>query len=66
MCMGCMGNADLLLTSGILGAAGARIGLKRRWPGRAPSRSDDAALEEPISGTARADDPALHRVPAAR
>lgn len=33
MCMGCMANGDFLLTSGILGAASVRVGLRRFLPG---------------------------------
>jgi len=33
MCMGCMANGDFLLTSGILGAASVRVGLRRYLPG---------------------------------
>lgn len=29
MCMGCMTNADVVLTSGILGAAGVRVGARQ-------------------------------------
>jgi hypothetical protein len=38
MCMGCMANADFVLTSGVLGAAGLRVGARQllprspRWP----------------------------------
>lgn len=32
MCMGCMANADFALTSGVLGAAAARVGLRRFIP----------------------------------
>lgn len=34
MCMGCMANADFALTSGILGAASVRVGLRRYLPGQ--------------------------------
>lgn len=33
MCMGCMANADFVLTSGILGAASMRVGARRFLPG---------------------------------
>ena len=32
MCMGCMGNADFLVTSGIVGAASLRVGLDGACP----------------------------------
>jgi hypothetical protein len=35
MCMGCMTNADFVLTSGMLGAASIRVGARRFLP-RAP------------------------------
>jgi hypothetical protein len=35
MCMGCMTNADFVVTSGILGAASMRVGARRFLP-RAP------------------------------
>jgi hypothetical protein len=35
MCMGCMTNADFVLTSGVLGAASMRVGVRRFLP-RAP------------------------------
>lgn len=35
MCMGCMTNADFVLTSGLLGAASMRVGARRFLP-RAP------------------------------
>lgn len=34
MCTGCMGNADFLLTSGIVGAAGLRVTARRLLTGR--------------------------------
>lgn len=48
MCMGCMANGDFLLTSGILGAASVRVGLRRYLPGLPtwPRKvSDDEALD---------------------
>lgn len=33
MCMGCMSNADFVLTSGILGAASVRAGARQLLPG---------------------------------
>ena len=35
MCMGCMSNADFVVTSGILGAASLRVGARQLLP-RAP------------------------------
>lgn len=35
MCMGCMANADFVVTGGILGAASVRVGARRLLP-RAP------------------------------
>ncbi len=32
MCMGCMSNADFLVTSGVMGMASLRIGLRRILP----------------------------------
>lgn len=34
MCAGCMNNADMLLTSGIIGAASIRVGARRFLPTR--------------------------------
>lgn len=33
MCMGCMTNADFVLTSGLLGAAGVRVGARQLFHG---------------------------------
>lgn len=35
MCMGCMSNADFVVTSGLLGAASLRVGARQLLP-RAP------------------------------
>jgi hypothetical protein len=32
MCMGCMANADFAVTSGLLGAASLRVGVRRFLP----------------------------------
>lgn len=48
MCMGCMSNADFVVTSGILGAASLRVGARQLLP-RAPRWArrvtDDEASE---------------------
>jgi hypothetical protein len=36
MCMGCMANADFAVTSGILGAASLRVGVRRFLPSAPP------------------------------
>lgn len=47
MCMGCMANADFAVTSGILGAASVRVGLRRflpsapRWARKVTDREAD-------------------------
>lgn len=42
MCMQCMANGDFLLTSGILGAASVRVGLRRFLPElRKPATATD-------------------------
>lgn len=69
MCMQCMANGDFLLTSGILGVASARVGLRRfrpelrkpreaapEGPGRsnAPLDDDGGAASEPDVGAGAA------------
>lgn len=45
MCMGCMSNADFVVTSGILGAASIRIGARQLLP-RAPRWARKVTDEE--------------------
>jgi hypothetical protein len=47
MCMGCMANADFVMTSGILGAASMRVGARRYLPGgfRRPSKVTDDEVQ---------------------
>ena len=48
VCMGCMANGEFVLTSGILGAASLRVGLRQLLPGGLQSSwkvSDDEATD---------------------
>lgn len=58
MCMGCMANGDFLLTSGILGAASVRVGLRRYLPGLPtwPRKVTDAETSEFVASLAPATD----------
>lgn len=63
MCAGCMGTADFLLTSGVLGAASLKVAGRRLLPGR-PGRGKvtdaeaDAFITRLRTGPAPEADPA--------
>jgi hypothetical protein len=52
MCMGCMANADFMLTSGIVGAASLRVAARSALPGviRRPRKVTDAEVSEFLAG----------------
>jgi hypothetical protein len=52
MCMGCMGNADFLLTGGIVGAASLRVAARSALPGviRRPRKVSDGEVSEFLAG----------------
>ena len=60
MCMGCMGNADFLLTGGILGAASLRVTARRflSAPGRRHAHKVTDAEVEAFIGSLAPGDPA--------
>lgn len=68
MCMGCMTNADFVLTSGLLGAAGVRVGARQlfhgatRWTRKV---TDEEALAFVASLAPPAPKPAERAEPAA-
>jgi hypothetical protein len=59
MCMGCMTNADFVLTSGIVGAASIRVGVRRLLPG-APRWTRKVSDEEAAGFLASLDPAAAH------
>ena len=67
--MGCMANGDFLLTSGILGAASVRVGLRRYLPGlpTRPRKVTDDEVSAFMASLARAtgDEHAAGATPAA-
>ncbi len=52
MCMGCMGNADFLLTGGIVGAASVRVAARSLLPTfvRAPRKVSAEEVSEFLAG----------------
>jgi hypothetical protein len=70
MCMGCMSNADFLVTGGVLGAASVRVGLRRLLPvppafARKVTDEEATAFIASLAPPSRADTPVPLPVPAA-
>lgn len=60
MCMGCMSNADFLVTGGMVGAAGVRVGVRRLMstPARWTRKVTDDEAQEFVASLARVEEPA--------
>jgi hypothetical protein len=59
MCMGCMSNADFLVTGGMVGAAGVRVGVRRlaSTPARWARKVTDEEAQEFVASLTGAREP---------